>query len=82
MPWNRDLADASMPGMRHVMWVRIDLRADRPICEVGGVGHRHPVRRQVPLGLASRLIAAGVPSIILGRQDEPVGPTASATEIA
>lgn len=59
-------------GLRHVSWVRVTLSASGARCEAIGIGHRTPVVRRIALATASRLIARGVPSVVV-RGHEPEG---------
>ncbi|MGQ0521629.1 MAG: hypothetical protein ACT4PX_10835 [Actinomycetota bacterium] len=48
-------------GLRRVRWVRIVADGDGTRCTVGGIAHRRPVVRAIPLRTATALLAAGVP---------------------
>ena len=57
-----------MLGVRRVSFVRITLGDGvSPECEVSGLGHRRPVRRHVPLHVATWLAARGVPVVVRKR---------------
>ena len=56
-------------GLRRVAWVRVTVDAAGSRCEAVGTGHRSPVVRRIPLSLATRLIAAGVPSVVVRRPE-------------
>ena len=56
-------------GLRRVAWVRVAVDAAGVRCEAVGTGHRSPVVRRIPLSMATRLIAAGVPSVVVRRPD-------------
>ncbi len=56
-------------GLRRVTWVRVTVDAAGARCEAVGTGHRCPVVRRIPLSVATKLIAAGVPSVMVRRPD-------------
>ena len=58
-------------GLRHVSWVRVTLTPTGSRCEAVGIGHRIPVVRRIALTTASRLIAGGVPSVVVRDQVAP-----------
>ena len=64
-------------GLRRVAWVRVTVEAAGVRCEAVGTGHRSPTVRRIPLSTATKLIAAGVPSVVVRR---PAGP-ATGTEM-
>lgn len=51
-------------GLRRVDWVRVVVGDGAPMAEVVGVGHRRPVSRLVPLGVAARLSSEGIPLVV------------------
>lgn len=51
-------------GLRRVTSVRIMLTDAGPVCEVTGIGHRAPTTRRIALATATRLAAAGVPTLV------------------
>jgi hypothetical protein len=59
------MAAASLPdlGLRRVDWVRLHVRDDDLAAEAVGVGFRLPATRSIPVSVAARLIASGVPSV-------------------
>ena len=57
-------------GLRHVSWVRVTVSGTGARCEAIGIGHRTPVVRRIALSTACRLIARGVPSLVV-RRSEP-----------
>ena len=57
-------SDVSSLGMRRVDWVRITVGGESTTAEAFGVGHRQPCRRTLPLPMAARLTADGVPFVV------------------
>jgi hypothetical protein len=62
-------------GLERISWVRVLVGAGSPRCAVGGIAHRRPVVRSVPLRTATALIAAGVPGRV---HQAPRAPAAAA----
>lgn len=54
-------------GFRRIWAVRVWTGGGPTRYEVEGVVHRHPVTRAVTAGMATRLVAAGVPVVIRHR---------------
>ena len=50
-------------GLRRVDWVRLLVDRQRVRAEAVGVGFRVPVTCPIPLSVAARLIALGVPRV-------------------
>jgi hypothetical protein len=54
---------ASLVGLRRVDWVRLLVDDDHVGAEAVGVGFRLPTTCPIPMSLAARLIASGVPHV-------------------
>lgn len=56
--------DLSGTGMRRIDWVRLTVGNGPTTAEAIGVGHRQPATRPLPLPVAARLTAEGVPFLV------------------
>jgi hypothetical protein len=58
-------------GLRRVQWVRVLVDGESTRAEAIGVAHRRPATVPISLRMASRLAAAGVPTVVrhLGTAD-------------
>ena len=54
---------ASLVGLRRVDWVRLLVDDDHVGAEAVGVGFRLPTTCPIPMSVAARLIASGVPHV-------------------
>jgi hypothetical protein len=54
---------ASLVGLRRVDWVRLLVDDDHLGAEAVGVGFRLPTTCPIPMSVAARLIASGVPHV-------------------
>ena len=52
-----------MVAMRR-RWLRIELGPDGPRAVLHAVGHRLPRATEIPLSIATRLAASGVPTVV------------------
>ena len=53
-----------MVGPTRGGWIRVEIGADGPVCELVGTNRRRLVVRSIPLGTATALMARGVPSVV------------------
>ena len=54
---------ASLVGLRRVDWVRLLVDDDHVGAEAVGVGFRLPTTCPIPMSVAARLIASGIPHV-------------------
>jgi hypothetical protein len=54
---------ASLVGLRRVDWIRLLVDDDHVGAEAVGVGFRLPTTCPIPMSVAARLIASGVPHV-------------------
>ncbi len=62
-------------GLRRVLWVRIVIGDEGSVCDVGGIAHRRPVVRRIPLSTATALVASGVPAVVRRARSPSSAPT-------
>ncbi len=51
-------------GLAKACWVKVEVGPGGPVCHLVGPLHRRPVESPIPLATATRLMAAGVPSVV------------------
>ncbi len=63
-------------GLRRVDWVRLYRDGECLRAEAVGMGFRLPMSAPIPVAMAARLIAAGIPSVVVHEESDAKGPVA------